>query len=97
MGPETIAAVMGAVGVIGGAAVTAGPAYLTARRTRTVSEDEGQATRDAVDVAVSRIEGRIDGAVDELRAGLAEVRDWQTSHTAEHVLLDYNRNPPTDE
>lgn len=102
MSPETVTAVWGAVGIIGGAAVTAGPLYLQARRTRRTAQEEGEATRDAVssamDSAATRLEGRIDGFIDEVRNDLREIREWQASHTAEHVLLDHNRrNPPPSE
>ncbi|MFE6494115.1 hypothetical protein [Streptomyces sp. NPDC057748] len=80
------------------ALVTAGPSYLALRKARGAAQDEGAATRDAVgsalDTAVARIEGRLDAVRDELRSDVRELRDWQTSHTAEHILYDHNRQRP---
>ncbi|MCR8576457.1 hypothetical protein [Streptomyces sp. Isolate_219] len=89
MSPEGIAA-LSAVCV---AIVGAGPAYLgLSRRVRGAVSDEGTATREAVAAsvqdAVSRLEGRLDGMREDIR----DVRDWQTSHTAEHMLIQHNRN-----
>ncbi|MFG3244613.1 hypothetical protein [Streptomyces sp. NPDC048157] len=91
-------ATIGALSVVAVALVTAGPSYLALRRARGAAQDEGAATRDAVgsalDTAVARIEGRLDAVRDELRTDVGELRDWQTSHTAEHILHDHNRRHP---
>ncbi|WP_103529506.1 hypothetical protein [Streptomyces sp. SM12] len=33
---------------------------------------------------------------DELRDDIRETRDWQTSHTAEHLLIDNHRRQPPE-
>lgn len=88
MSPEGITA----LSVVCVAIVGAGPAYLgLSRRVRGAVSDEGAATREAVAAsmqdAVSRLEGRLHGLRDDIR----DVREWQTSHTAEHVLLQHTR------
>lgn len=94
MSPETVTA----ASVVVVALVTAGPSYLALRRARGAAEAEGEATRgavsDALSTAVARIEGRLDAVRDELRSDVGELRDWQTSHTAEHILYDHNRQRP---
>ncbi|GAA1064682.1 hypothetical protein [Streptomyces asiaticus] len=82
MSPEVAAAIVGAVALIVATLITAlVPSLL--RRTRGAVEAEGAATRDAMDAFASGVHARID----DLRADVHELRDWQTSHTAEHVLL----------
>ncbi|WP_326742593.1 hypothetical protein [Streptomyces sp. NBC_01768] len=94
MSPETVTA----ASVVVVALVTAGPSYLALRRARGAAEAEGENTRnavsDAITTAVARIEGRLDAVRDELRTDVRELRDWQTSHTAEHILHDHNRRHP---
>lgn len=83
MTPETVAAIT-AVTV---AVVSAGPSYMALRRARGAAQDEGTATRSALEDAVSRLEGRMDAVRTELRDDIRDVREWQTSHTAEHILM----------
>ncbi|MGI5347037.1 hypothetical protein ACQEU8_02440 [Streptomyces sp. CA-250714] len=88
MSPEMVTA----LGGFGVALVSSGPAYIAIRRARRASdtaEGEGAQTREAIDSAVSRLAGRLD----ELRTDVREVREWQTSHTAHHILIDHNLNP----
>lgn len=104
MAPEWIAA----IGGVSAAVVTTGPAYLAMRRARgaerraqRTAEDEGAQTREAVvsalDTALYRLEGRMDGLRDELRTDIREVREWQTSHTAQHILIAHNLQDPEGE
>ncbi|MFE3144754.1 hypothetical protein [Streptomyces scopuliridis] len=95
------AALTAGITAVSVALVTAGPSYLALRRARGAAHVEGEATRDAVETsvtnAVARIEGHLEAVRDELRDDVRELRDWQTSHTAEHILYDHNRrNPPAE-
>jgi hypothetical protein len=91
MTPEGVAA-LSAVIV---AAVGAGPAYLgLVRQIRGAAQDQSAATRDAASTTIAAIE-RLNGRVDELRHDIRDVREWQTSHTAEHVLIRHNHIPST--
>ncbi|MFB7012914.1 MULTISPECIES: hypothetical protein [unclassified Streptomyces] len=90
MTPETVTA----ASVVVVALVTAGPSYLALRKARGAAEAEGEATRGAVSDALSTAVARIEGRLDAMRDDIHDVRDWQTSHTAEHVLHDHNRRHP---
>ncbi|WP_431888723.1 hypothetical protein [Nocardiopsis alba] len=93
MSPELIAA-CGAVAV---AVVTAGPAYLAARKSGRTAADEGTATRDAVAALSVRLDA--DGRARDrenaetradlraLREDVSRVREWQAAHDAEHVAM----------
>lgn len=85
------------IGAIASAAVTAGPAYLSARRSRGAAREEGQATRDALQSAVDSISGRVDGVRDELRSDIKEVRDWQAEHTTEHAISRVLNHPQNED
>jgi hypothetical protein len=91
-------ALVGALGVVGAAAVTA-VLPLLLRRTRGAVEAEGVVTREAVAEAVtalgSQLNARIEDVrddLDEVRENLARVREWQAGHDAEHLLI--GRQPP---
>lgn len=81
------------IGAIGASMVTAGPAYLAARRSRGAAREEGVTTRDALGEVAAQINGRIDGLAEGLRADIAEVRDWQASHATEHAVDAFQRSP----
>jgi hypothetical protein len=94
---ELIIAIVGALGVIGAAAVTA-LLPLLLRRTRGAVEADGAATRDAVTEAVSALGSRLDSRIDdvrddldEVRESVARVREWQAGHDAEHLLIGQPR------
>lgn len=83
MSPEN-AALISAVVV---AAITAGPAYIEARRSRRAAHDEGEATREAIVSELSRSDALQTARLNALSEDIASLRDWQTSHTAEHIAL----------
>jgi Flp pilus assembly protein TadB len=96
---EILLAIIGALGVMGAAAVTAS-VPLISRRTRGAVEAEGVVTREAVAEAVtalgSQLNARIEDVrddLDEVRENLARVREWQAGHDAEHLLI--GRRPDT--
>lgn len=81
MGPELIA---GTAAILA-AAITAGPAYMTARKSGRTATREGEATREAI----AALRARVDTVVDEvhcLRGEVAAVREWQIVHATEHAL-----------
>lgn len=93
---ELIVALVGALGVIGAATVTALVPLL--RRTRGAVEADGAATREAVTEAVnalgSRLDSRIDDVrddIDDVREDVARIREWQAGHDAEHLLIGRQR------
>lgn len=95
MSPETAALISG----IAVAAITAGPAYLSARRAASAASDEGALTREALEAAadvqgarLDALAGELRADVREVRADLADVRAWTAGHTAEHVLLRTTRD-----
>lgn len=93
MEPEAVA---GAAAVLA-ALVTAGPAYLAARRSGRTAKNEGRSTREvltALDVRLEaeatarerdRAETRED--IQGLRLDVRAVREWQASHATEHRAL----------
>lgn len=97
MGPEVIAAAASVVV----AAVTAGPAYMAARKAgraaAETAESEGAATREAVAALsarlgveeAARIRERAETRADirALRLDVRAVREWQAGHDAEHVAM----------
>lgn len=94
---ELFIAIVGALGVIGAAAVTALVPTLL-RRTRGAVEADGAATRDAVAEAVSALGSRLDSRIndvrddiDDVREDVARVREWQAGHDAEHLLIGQSR------
>ncbi|MFD8595380.1 hypothetical protein ACFV1L_10300 [Kitasatospora sp. NPDC059646] len=100
MSPETVTAVVGALGIVGGAVVSAIPAVLGLRRARGAAQEEGAATRETVETLGARLGARLDDVRDELRTDVAELREditdvraWQAAHDAEHFLI--RRNPGT--
>jgi hypothetical protein len=82
------------IGAIGASLITAGPAYLAARKSRGTAREEGELTRDAVTSAIGELNGRIDQLHDGLRADIAEVRDWQAAHTTEHAVSVFQQTNP---
>lgn len=97
-----------AVAAVCGAAITAGPLYLSLRRTRGDVQTQGTETREAVgdafETVLARMDGRLTGMRDEmqtdvreLRSDIRSVHDWQISHTAEHMLIAGYRRPDTEE
>lgn len=81
MGPELIA---GAAAIMA-AAITAGPAYMTARKTGRTATREGEATREAI----AALHARVDAVAEDvhlLRGEVAAVREWQIVHATEHAL-----------
>ncbi|MEU3729997.1 hypothetical protein AB0E81_11390 [Streptomyces sp. NPDC033538] len=96
---EILIAIIGAIGVMGAAAVTASIPLIN-RRTRGAVEAEGVVTREAVAEAVtalgSQLNSRIEDVrddLDEVRENLSRVREWQAGHDAEHLLIG-RPNPP---
>jgi hypothetical protein len=82
------------VGAIVTSAVTTGPAYLAAKRSRGAAREEGALTRDAVVEAIGELNGRIDQLGEGLRSDIGEVRDWQAAHTTEHAVSAFQRTNP---
>lgn len=82
MGPELIA---GTAAILA-AAITAGPAYMTARKSGRTATREGEATREAI----AALHARVDAVADDvlhLRGEVAAVREWQVAHATEHALM----------
>jgi len=93
MGTELIAALSALLA----AGITAGPAYITARRSGRTAKDEGNATR----AAIAGLSARLDAEESARNAQRAEtredirclrrdvraIREWQAGHDAEHVAL----------
>ncbi|MFF4478687.1 hypothetical protein ACFY1A_16955 [Streptomyces sp. NPDC001520] len=98
MSPEVVIALVTAVSVIVAAVITAIPAFMSlARRARGAVEADGAATRDALTAIAARVDARIDDVrddLDEVREGVAHVREWQAGHDAEHLLM--GQRPPRD-
>ena len=85
MGPELIA---GAAAILA-AAITAGPAYMAARKSGRTATQEGTATREAI----AALHARVDAVADDvhcLRGEVAAVREWQVAHATEHALMTRN-------
>ncbi|MFE7624233.1 hypothetical protein [Streptomyces sp. NPDC057509] len=103
MGPDILVAVIAAASTLGVAVVTALPALLAVLRrnqaaTQTAVQAQGEETRsatvDALDTLGQRIEARFNARVDdvrddldEVREGIARVREWQAGHDAEHLII----------
>ena len=82
MGTELIA---GAAAVLA-AAITAGPAYLSARKSGRTATREGEATREAI----AALHARVDAVAEDfhyLRGEVSAVREWQIVHATEHALM----------
>lgn len=77
------------------AVITAGPAYIALRRERGSAQAEGEATRAAVNQAVGHAVEVLTLRVDEMHRDVRRLEDWQTSHTAEHIIQAENRRPPS--
>jgi hypothetical protein len=82
------------IGAVVTSAVTTGPAYLAARRSRGAAREEGALTRDAVVEAIGELNGRLDELGEGLRSDIAEVRDWQAAHTTDHAIAAIRRTDP---
>ncbi|MYR43074.1 hypothetical protein [Streptomyces sp. SID5910] len=96
---EVLIAIIGAIGVMGAAAVTAAIPLIT-RRTRGAVAAEGVVTREAVAEAVTalgaQLNTRIDDVrddMDEVRESVSRIREWQAGHDAEHLLIGRPQNP----
>lgn len=83
-----------ALGAVCTSLVTAGPAYLAARRSRGAAQTEGELTRSAVSEAFGEVNGRIDQLGEGLRSDIREVRDWQAAHTTEHAVTAFQQMNP---
>ncbi|MGW1828833.1 hypothetical protein ACWCO0_09675 [Streptomyces tubercidicus] len=105
MSPEIAVAIVGAIGVVLAALVTAAVPLL--RRTHSAVAEEGAATRvatlDAVSAMGSRLEARFNARVDDVRDDIdgvredvARVREWQAGHDAEHLIIGQPRTGGTD-
>ena len=82
MGPELIA---GTAAILA-AAITAGPAYMTARKSGRTATREGEATREAI----AALHARVDAVAEDvhyLRGEVSAVREWQIVHATEHALM----------
>ena len=82
MGPELIA---GTAAILA-AAITAGPAYMAARKSGRTATQEGTATREAI----AALHARVDVMATDLhllRSEVADVRRWQVAHVTEHALM----------
>src|SRR5690606_15481668 len=82
MGTELIA---GAAAILA-AAITAGPAYLAARKAGRTATEEGTATREAI----AALHARVDVMAADLhllRSEVADVRRWQVAHATQHALM----------
>lgn len=77
-----------------GALVTAGPAYLLARRNNGAAAAEGQATRTAVTDALNQGLGQVSGRLDAMHSDIKEVQAWQAEHTTEHAVMTLTRTRP---
>lgn len=90
---ELLIALIGALGVVSAATVTAiVPALL--RRTRGAVEADGAVTREAVADAVTALGSRLDARIndvrddiDDVREDVTRIREWQAGHDAEHLLI----------
>ncbi|MFJ3588587.1 hypothetical protein ACIQUY_04765 [Streptomyces sp. NPDC090231] len=104
MSPEILVAAIAAVAVVVAAVVAALPPLLQAsRRTRGTVEAQGAETRaatlDALNAVGSRLEARFNARIDDVRddidnvrEGVARVREWQAGHDAEHLTIGRPRN-----
>lgn len=96
MSPEIAVAIVGALGVVMAALVTA-IVPLVRRATHGAVAAEGTATRDAMDAHIVALNTRIDDVrsdvssvrddVDDVREGITRVREWQAGHDAEHMII----------
>jgi len=81
MGPELIA---GTAAILA-AAITAGPAYMAARKSGRTATEEGTATREAI----AALHARVDAVASEvylLRGEVSAVREMQVAHIVDHAL-----------
>lgn len=95
--PEVIA---GGAAVLG-ALISAGPAYLAARRSGKTAASEGSATREQLAALAERLDADREVSArdraetrEELRAIRREVREvaaWQVQHAAEHAAHGWPR------
>jgi hypothetical protein len=93
MSPELAVAIVGALGVVMAALVTA-VVPLVRRATQGAVQAEGTATREAVDAHIVALNTRIDDVRDDVsgvREGITRVREWQAGHDAEHLIIGQPR------
>lgn len=82
MGTELIAGVAAVLA----AAITAGPAYMAARKSGRTATREGTATREAIAALHARVDAVAED-VHHLRDEVAAVRWWQAAHATQHALM----------
>ncbi|MEV8056565.1 hypothetical protein AB0P37_08560 [Streptomyces antimycoticus] len=83
MSPEILALVSG----VASAAIMAGPSYLALSRARGAARAEGEATRETIHDAIGRSTELLTVQMAEVQRDVRRLEDWQTSHTAEHLLI----------
>lgn len=82
-----------------GSIVTAGPAYIMARRSGRKAEStnhaelEHVATRAAMVESLNAVIGPLNGRLDEMHATMADMRDWQAEHATDHAVSALQRIP----
>lgn len=85
------------IGTLLGAAISAGPAYLAAKRSNRrvtgVEQSQHEATRQATVDALNAVMGPVTGRLDEMHATIADVRDWQAEHATTHAVDSLTRSP----
>lgn len=80
------------------AVVSAGPAYLMARRSRAAestphAEAAHAATRETIVDAINAAIGPLHGRLDEMHATLADQTAWQREHAVQHAVNSLHRSP----
>ena len=93
MGPEAIAGTSAVLAAL----VTAGPAYLAARRSGKTAEHEGESTREVLAALGARLDVEAEARerdraetredIRHLRRDVRAIREWQAGHDAEHVAM----------
>lgn len=76
------------VGAAISAGITAGPAYIAAKRVarKAESTEHAEVEHSVTRESFAEFAGKILGRLDEQRETLSEVRDWQAEHTTEHAV-----------
>lgn len=85
------------VGTLLGAVISAGPAYIAAKRSdrkgKNADVAQHETTRQTVVDAITAVIGPLNGRLDEMHATLADVRDWQAEHATSHAVSELTRSP----
>lgn len=76
------------IGTVAAAALTAAPAYLSARRMR---REEAQG-RQSMSGSIAHEFGRLHGRLDAQDKQLGEISEWQAEHTTEHAVAALTRS-----